>query len=77
MKIRQFNWEKRNTNVEERRNPTDEECEMLIKMFEECSWCTIRDILIDSGLTTEDKFPIFWFDISRRILRASKASWQK
>ena len=77
MKIRQFNWEKRITNEEERRNPTDEECEMLIKMFEECNWCTIRDILIDSGLTTEDKFPIFWFDISLRILRASKASWQK
>jgi len=71
MKIRRFNWKKRNTNEEERRNPTDEECEMLIKMFEECNWCTIRDILIESGLTDED-FPCFAKDLVKGNLMAFK-----
>lgn len=71
MKIRKFNWQKRNTNEEERRNPTDEECEMLIKMFEECNWCTIRDILIESGLTDED-FPRFANDLVKGNLMAFK-----
>lgn len=71
MKIRKFNWQKRNTNDEERRNPTDEECEMLIKMFEECNWCTIRDILIESGLTDED-FPRFANNLVKGNLMAFK-----
>ena len=70
MKIRKFDWNKQH-NYDEHRLPTDEECETLIRMFEECPWCSIRDILVDSGLTDEN-FPIFWYDVRNRTMQTYK-----
>ncbi len=72
MAIKDFDWEK--WKNKEHRLPTDEESVMLVKMFEECSWCIIRDILIDSGLTDES-FPIFWYDVMNKKLKTSKGKF--
>ena len=72
--IRKFDWEKWENlrlNCFESRMPTENETETLIRMFEECPWCIIRDILIDSGLTDES-FPIFWYDVMDKKLKTSK-----
>ena len=74
MKIREFNKEKWENG--EHRIPTDEEAETLIRMFEECSWCTIRDILVESGLTDEN-FPVFWYDVRDKMLRTAKLKFMK
>jgi hypothetical protein len=66
MTIKDFDWEK--WKNKEHRVPTDEESVMLIKMIEECHWCIIRDILIDSGLADES-FPIFWYDVMNEKLK--------
>lgn len=70
MKIKKFDWGK--FEKEDKRFPTDEEATMLVKMFEECSWNLIRDILVDSGLTDES-FPRFWCDFmpGNKKLRAN------
>ena len=69
MTIKDFDWKK--WEEKEHRVPTDEESVMLVKIFEECHWSIIRDILVDSGLTDEN-FPTFWYDVMNRKLKATK-----
>lgn len=71
MEIKKFDWEKWDKNWGKSRMPTEKEAATLVKMFQECPWCIIRDILIDSGLTDE-RFPTFWYDVMDRKLRTSK-----
>ena len=71
MKTRQINWGKQQCNYATHRFPTDEEAEALVKMFEECHWCNIRDILIDSGITDES-FPYFYYNCDTKNLQTFK-----
>jgi hypothetical protein len=69
---KKFDWERwEKYQFGSSRMPTDGEAYMFIRLFEECPWCVIRDILIDSGLTDED-FPTFWLDGPNKKMRASK-----
>ena len=71
MKIKKFDWGLWEEKRFESRMPTDTEIETLVNMFQDCPWCVIRDILIDSGLTDE-RFPTFWYDVMDKKLRTSK-----
>jgi hypothetical protein len=72
MKTKKFDWGAWQENrLKDGRVPTEEEANTIIKMFQECPWCRIRDILIDSGLTDE-RFPRFWYDVMDRKLRTHK-----
>ena len=68
-----FNW--KDWKHRSTRMPTKEEEETIIRMFQECPWCVIRDILIDSGLTDE-KFPIFYYDCLRKNMQASRIGYK-
>lgn len=62
MKTKKFDWDAWEENrLKEGRVPTEEEANTIVKMFQECPWCRIRDILIDAGITDE-RFPRFYYD---------------
>lgn len=71
--IKKFDWERWNKNRFDSRMPTEKEANTLVKMFQECPWCTIRDILIDAGITDE-MFPNFYYDIINNNLQVTKNS---
>ena len=73
MKTKKFDWGAWQENrLKEGRVPTEEEANIIIKMFQECPWCLIRDILIDSGLTDE-RFPQFYYDVRTSNMQAFKS----
>jgi hypothetical protein len=63
VKTKKFDWGAWQENrLKEGRAPTEEEANTIVKMFQECPWCRIRDILIDAGITDE-RFPQFYYDV--------------
>jgi hypothetical protein len=73
VKTKKFDWGAWQENrLKEGRVPTEEEANIIIKMFQECPWCLIRDILIDSGLTDE-RFPQFYYDVRTSNMQAFKS----
>ena len=71
MKTKKFDWEQWDKFRFSSRMPTEKETSTIIKMFQECPWCVIRDILIDSGLTDE-RFPRFYYDVGTSNMQAFK-----
>jgi hypothetical protein len=55
----------------EKRPLTEVEKQTLVKIFEECSLCLVRDALIDGGITDEN-FPQLYFDCWRQNIQAFK-----
>lgn len=71
MKIKKFDWGLWGEKRFESRMPTETEVETLVNMFQDCPWCVIRDILIDSGITDES-FPNFFYDVLKGNLQTFK-----
>ena len=51
---------------------TEEQKELLVNIFNECSLTEIRDVLVDNKIVDEETFPQFYRDIANGFIMSVK-----